>query len=44
MIDGIVNTGALNYMLGGKQNSPVDIHLHVHLHSMRHYLFRVFIG
>jgi hypothetical protein len=35
MIDGIANIGAHTYV-GEKQNFPIDIHLHVHSHSMRH--------
>ena len=39
MIDGIANTGAHTFVEKNKI-FPIDIHLHVHSHSMRHYLFR----
>jgi hypothetical protein len=35
MIDGIVNTGAHTFVEKNKF-FPLDIHLHVHSHSMRH--------
>jgi hypothetical protein len=38
MIDGIANTGSHTFVEKNKI-FPIDIHLHVHSHSMRHYLF-----
>jgi hypothetical protein len=38
MIDGIANTGTHTFVEKNKVFS-IDIHLHVHSHSMRHYLF-----
>jgi hypothetical protein len=37
-------TLALIHTLEKNKIFPIDIHLHVHSHSMRHYLFRVFAG